>query len=64
MREGEQLLGGREFAGHGCSATRGEEGECLRVGDSRFSFPFRSQLWVECARRHGLTVLPPHSKNN
>ena len=36
MSEGEHLRGGREFAVRGCSATRGEEKECLPVGDSRF----------------------------
>ena len=36
MHEGEQLPGGREFSVRGCSATRGEEGECLREGKSAF----------------------------
>ena len=42
-----------------------ERGRKICVGEECvFSFPFRSQLWVECAWRHGLTVLPPHSQNN
>ena len=45
VREGEQLPGGREFAVRGCSATRGEEGECLREGKNS-KIMGRVCMWV------------------
>ena len=53
MRENEQQWGGNEFAMHGCSATRGEEGENLRVWVI-VVFPFHSEVNYGWSVRGGM----------
>ena len=54
---------GREFAVVGAQQLVERKMNVCERDNGRFSFPFRSQLWVECAWGQGLKILPPHSQN-